>query len=92
MMSFMLSSSLSSRRIAHRAKLFLLVRSSAFLRFQPTYEELKPTRAQHRPGLTPRFQPSYEELKQIVPVTVGPSVKSFQPTYEELKLVIGSPP
>ena len=57
------------------------------LRFQPTYEELKPCLLSTPPrqSLSSSFQPTYEELKLGIGFFCPYCKNSFQPTYEELK-------
>ena len=61
------------------------------LRFQPTYEELKPFVTTALPLFTVSFQPTYEELKLSVLAFISAGVVRFQPTYEELKPKFASP-
>ena len=59
---------------------------SVFLRFQPTYEELKPTTASDTVNIQYLgFQPTYEELKLSCGSSCRIGCDCFQPTYEELK-------
>jgi len=55
------------------------------LRFQRTYEELKPIHGYLGQRSLPRFQRTYEELKRARILRRAKADISFQRTYEELK-------
>ena len=52
-------------------------------RFQPTYEELKPQRAEKLGEKMKSFQPTYEELKRANRRVLKLAMMRFQTSYEE---------